>query len=336
MIIVENSPLSDHSTMRLGGTASFLCTVTKDDELLEALEFARQKNIPVRMIGIGSNIIWDDSAYRGLVIVNDYQGMYVEDNNLHIASGVIWDDAVLRSVNEALSGIEFLSLIPGTSGATPIQNVGAYGREISDTLLSLRAYDTHKREFVEIKNADCGFGYRTSRFKTTDAGRFYITSITLALTKENPKPPFYDSLQEYLDNHGIKEYTTDIIRKAVIDIRTNKLPDPKNVANTGSFFANPVITMREYDKLRANFPELKAWDYQDKMKLSAGWLLEQAGFKDYHDEATGMATWPKQSLVLVNESARSTNDLITFRNNIIAEVKEKFGITLKQEPELIS
>jgi UDP-N-acetylmuramate dehydrogenase len=335
MLFLENADLSEHSTMRLGGLAKYLCTVTSEDELLEAIRFATDNNLKTRMIGSGSNIIWNDEGFDGLIIVNNLQHFEVVDTYVIIGSGVNWDEAVRKTVEAGLSGIEFLSLIPGTTGATPVQNVGAYGKEIKDTLISLKAYDTVENKFLEISNQDCGFGYRTSRFKTTDSGRFLITEIKLKLRRENPKPPFYDSLQRYLDENKISEYTPSSIREAVIAIRSSKLPDPDVIANNGSFFANPVVSNEIYNNLFIEFPEIKAWDFEGNKKIAAGWLVETAGFSDKHDDKTGMATWGNQSLVIVNEHAVHTSDLIEFRDQIINAVFEKFGIKLDQEPELI-
>ncbi len=335
MLIVENAPLSDHSTMRLGGIARFLCYVTSENELLEAINYSINNNLNVRMIGSGSNIIWNDNGFDGLIIVNEIKGIDISENIVDIGSGVIWDEAVKYTVNAGLSGIEFLSLIPGTTGATPVQNVGAYGVEIKDLLIELRAYDMQSKTFVTLGTDECQFGYRTSRFKTSDQGRFLITKIKLKLSKNNPKPPFYESLQSYLNDSGITEYTAQNIRDAVVNIRNSKLPDPDFIANNGSFFANPIIDKIKYNELVKKFPDIKAWDHLGKKKIAAGWLVEKAGFKDFHDKKTGMATWKNQSLVLVNENASSTKDLISFRNQIVFTVKEKFDIELEQEPELL-
>lgn len=335
MLFAENVPLSDHSTMRLGGTARYLCTVDNDDELQEAIVFAENNSLEIRMIGSGSNIIWKDSGFDGLIIVNNFKNIEINENEVKIGSGVLWDEAVSYTVENGLSGIEFLSLIPGTTGATPVQNVGAYGTEIKDTLVHVKAYDIKKGEYVIINNQDCGFAYRTSRFKTSDSGRFLITEIKLKLSKNNPSPPFYESLQKYLNENNITDYSPQNIRDAVIAIRSSKLPDPEFIANNGSFFANPIIDRRVYDGLATKYPDIKAWEFDGKMKIAAGWLVEKAGFKDLHDKTTGMATWKNQSLVLVNEHATKTQDLIEFRDRIIQSVQEKFGITLEQEPEIL-
>ncbi len=333
----QNVSLANYSTMGLGGNARYLLEIHSKDELPEACQWASQQQLPVLMIGGGSNIVWRDEGFPGLVIVNKIQGFSIEDGLLDIAAGENWDSVVERSVQAGLTGIEALSLIPGSAGATPIQNVGAYGQEISDSLVAVEAYDTKAGNFVTIKAEDCGFGYRTSRFKTTDRGRFLIVSLMLQLNKGNPAPPFYTTVQKYFDEHQIDQYTPAVLRGAVVDIRTKKLPDPAKVHNTGSFFANPIIDKTSLQKLQKDYPDLPNWQTADpeRVKVPAAWLMDRAGWKAIHDDETGMATWPSQPLVLVNEHAKSTADLLTFKQKIIDSVRAKFGITLEQEPELL-
>ena len=341
MNILENVALSGYSTMGLGGVAAYLTEITSRPELTEAVQWAKSKQLPVLMIGGGSNIIWKDEGFKGLVLVNkipgyEHQKVDEENSYLIIGSGEVWDSVVERSVAAGLTGIEALSLIPGSAGATPIQNVGAYGQEISQTLTTVEAYDTQTDQFVTLAGSDCGFSYRNSRFKSQDRGRYLITGLTLHLTKGNPVPPFYGAVQTYFSAHGITAFTPQALRQAVIDIRNSKLPDPALVKNTGSFFANPIITKAEFSGINnpdAPMPNWPAGD--DSVKLSAAWLISQAGFVDHHDPTTGMATWPKQSLVLVNESAKSTADLLAFKQKIVETVQNKFGVTLVQEPEIL-
>jgi len=341
MNIQKNVSLAGHSTMGLGGSAAYLAEVTNRAEVTEALTWARQKQLPVVMIGEGSNIIWSDEGYPGLVLIDKIRGYEVYDRGtgiyLTLGSGEPWDTVVERAVKAGLTGIEALSLVPGTTGATPVQNVGAYGQEIAQTLVTVEAFDTKTGGFVTLAGSDCGFGYRTSRFKTTDHGRFFITSVTLRLTEGRPLPPFYGPVQTYFDERGITEPTPADLRQAVIAIRTSKLPDPAAVHNTGSFFANPVIDETKFKDLSTRYSMVPHWQTKDgRVKLSGAWLIEQAGFKDYHDAETGMATWPKQPLVLVNEHAKTTADLLAFKQKIVDAVQTKFGITLEQEPESIS
>ncbi len=338
----QNVSLASYSTMGLGGPAAYLVDVQSRQDVAAALGWAGTNKLPAVMIGGGSNIIWGDAGYPGLVMIDripGYEAFEEDDTNtyLTIGSGEPWDAIVERSVEAGLTGIEALSLIPGTTGATPIQNVGAYGQEIASSLVTLVAYDTQVGDFVTLRSSDCGFAYRTSRFKTTDRGRFFITSVTLHLTKGNPKPPFYSSVQKYFEDHGITEYTPASVRAAVIAIRSAKLPDPAVIRNTGSFFANPIITETQLFELRNQFEQLPYWSVDNgSAKLSAAWLIEQVGFKDYYDKATGMGTWAKQPLVLVNHHAKTTADLMAFKQKIIEAVQAKFGIVLVQEPEQLS
>lgn len=340
--VAAHVSLANYSTMRLGGTAAYAAAVTNHDELVEALAWAREHNVQPLMIGSGSNVVWRDEGFQGLVIINKILRFEVQDDGsagvlVTVGSGENWDQAVARCVERGLTGIEGLSYIPGTAGATPVQNVGAYGQDISQTLVSVEAYDLQTSGMVTIPAAECAFGYRTSRFKTVDRGRFFITSVTLRLTKGNPEPPFYGALQHYLDDHGFQAFTPKVVRDAVIALRRSKLPEPTAVANNGSFFANPVITEAAFSDIQMNFPNAPHWpvDEPGKTKVPAAWLIEQAGFKNFHDPETGMATWHAQPLVLVNESAKSTADLITFMQKIQSAVKTRFGIELQPEPELL-
>ncbi len=335
--IKEQVSLKLYSTMRLGGTARYACDITTEEDLLDALAYAEKAHLPVRAVGHGSNIIWRDEGFSGLLLIMKIEGYErIDDATIRFGAGLEWDTAVRISVDYNLSGLEFLSIIPGTVGATPVQNVGAYGKEIKDVLQSLRVYDLHERQFKTMSKDECNFGYRTSRFKAGDSGRYIITNVTFSLSPEPPEPPFYDSLQAYFLQHPVASYTPLAVREAVIAIRSSKLPDPKVVANNGSFFANPVVHVSVYTALKATYTDIKGWNIDDEnVKLAAGWLVEQAGFNNTHDSETGMATWQTQNLVLVNEHATSTSQLIAFRDNIVNAVYEKFGVTLEQEPELL-
>lgn len=341
MFIQENLPLSAYSTMRLGGPARYLTEVNKRNEIVEAINWAEIHKQSVVMVGGGSNIFWSDSGYNGLVIVNRINGfeIFKEDEvnaYVTVGSGENWDGVVARVVEAGYSGIEELSLIPGTAGATPIQNVGAYGREIADVLTTVEAYDRQQNQLVTLRASDCEFTYRSSRFKTTDKNRFFISSITFQVATQNPKPPFYGAVENYFKENKITNYSPSAIRDAVIAIRSAKLPDPAKVANNGSFFYNPIVSKEDFDKLLGSNPDMKYWHTGDgKTKLSGAWLVEQAGFKDFHDQDTGFGTWPTQTLVIVNENSTKTADLLSFKQLIIDSVKAKFGVTLEQEPELI-
>jgi UDP-N-acetylmuramate dehydrogenase len=341
MDIRRNVSLRDYSTMRLGGAAAYLVEIHSRNEVSEAVAWAEARQLPIMMIGEGSNIIWRDEGFPGLIMVNKimgYEEQQEDEENfyVHLGAGELWDSVVARVVAKGMTGIEGLSLIPGTTGATPIQNVGAYGQDISQTLVSIEAYDRNTKQIINIPSVDCGFGYRTSRFKTADRGRFFITGLSLHLLHGNPQPPFYGVLQSYFDEHNIHAFSPQVVRDAVIAIRQRKLPDPSKVANNGSFFANPIVDEGILAQLQADYGAVPHWPTDDgRVKIPAGWLMEHAGFKGIHDEPTGMAIWPQHALVLVNEHATSTAQLLAFKQRIVDTIAQKFGITLEQEPELL-
>jgi UDP-N-acetylmuramate dehydrogenase len=342
MNIQENIDLKKHSTMRLGGQARWLAEASADKDVQDLVLWAQEKNIPLLMIGQGSNIIWREEGFDGLVIVNRILGREImsEDSNsaiVQVGGGEVWDDVVGWTVETGLSGIEFLSLIPGTAGAAPIQNIGAYGKEIASVLKEVGTYDIKNGSFDTVLASDCGFSYRNSRFKTADRDRFLVTSITMQLAKTNPAPPFYESLQNYLKEHDINNFTPAIIRDAIVDIRRSKLPDPVRVANNGSFFINPIIEQAKFEKICQKYPDAISWPANSgQVRMSAGWMIEKAGFaKGYHDQQTGMGTWQNSALIMINERAGHTADLLVFKQKIINGVKAEFDIDLVQEPLLL-
>lgn len=338
MQIQTDVSLKDYSTMRIGGKAHALTTVANNNELAQAVAWAEERKLPILILGGGSNVIFSN-GYDGLVIVNRITGFEVLEDSpagatVRIGAGENWDETVKKTVDLNLHGIEALSAIPGTAGGTPVQNVGAYGAQISDTLTELTAYDTLTHTFVTLNKDACNFSYRNSIFKSPLDRHFIITSITLRLTKEQPQPPFYASLESYLAEHHITEYTVQTIRDAVIAIRAIKLPDPSVVANTGSFFKNPIISAEQAGELIAAHPTIAHWPMPDgRVKIAAGWLVEQAGLKGYASH--GMRTYEHHALVLVNDHAKNYEDLAAFRDEIIEKVKNTFSITLEQEPELL-
>ncbi len=342
MDIQSNVSLKNFSSMRLGGDARYLVQINGINQLTEALTWAEQHSINTITIGAGSNIVWRDSGFGGLVIVNRIRQWQVQEIGgsntalFTMGAGENWDDSVRKTVEMGYSGLENLSLIPGTVGASPVQNIGAYGTELKDTLVSVRVYDKKQHLFRTLSNKQCEFAYRNSCFKSSQKGRYVIVSITCKLHKQNQKPPFYESLQKYLNDKKITSYTPKNIRKAIISIRESKLPDPDKVANNGSFFANPIINKTQAIKILAKYPDAPHWETANGIKLSSAWLIEQAGYKKGHqDSETGMALWKNQALVLVNEKAKTTNDLLIFRQKIMDAVYDEFNIKLQQEPELI-
>jgi len=336
MNIQTNIPLKNLTTMKLGGNARFVTEVHADKEVVTACQDAKKQALPVFVIGSGSNIIAKDEGSDGVIIRMCIPGFEIinddaDSTTIRIGAGEDWDSVVKRTVDMNLSGIEAMSAIPGTAGATPIQNVGAYGQEIADTLQSLETYDNQTDTFVTLPNADCKFAYRYSIFRGESAGRYIITSITLKLSKKQPQPPFYDSLQKYFDENDIKTFTPEIVRNAVIEIRKNKLPDPAILPNSGSFFKNVVIEAHQLDDLKTINPNVPAYDIGNGYyKIPAGWLIEQAGFKG--KLLHGMRVYDKNALILINESATSYKDLAAARDEIISKVNAMFHVQIQQEP----
>lgn len=322
--------------MKLGGPAKYMVEVRRPSEVVEVCLDAKSKNLPIFVIGDGSNLIAHDEGYNGLIIRMRIPGFEVVTDDgesvvVKIGAGEDWDSVVKRSVDMGLSGIEAMSGIPGTAGATPVQNVGAYGQEISDTLVSLDAYDIDNDKFVTITNTDCGFLYRHSIFRGISAGRYVITTITLKLHKKATEPPFYRSLQKYMDGLNIRSYGPSIIRSSVLAIRESKIPDPKIFPCAGSFFKNAIVETWQLDDLRKADPKIPLFAMGGgKYKVPAGYLIDKAGLKG--KIFNGIRVYDKNALILVNESASSYNDLASARNKITGTVMGIFRIQLEQEP----
>jgi UDP-N-acetylmuramate dehydrogenase len=336
MEIRTNIPLKNFTTMKIGGNARFVAEVHTPQEVAEICRKAKSQNLPIFIIGGGSNVIAKDEGFNGIIIRIRIPGFEViaDDINsttIKIGAGEEWDSVVKRAVDADLSGIETMSGIPGTAGAAPVQNVGAYGQEIAETLESLEAYDIDNDKFVTLQTSDCGFSYRNSIFRGEAFGKYVITSITIKLSKNSPQPPFYESLQKYLDENGLKIFTVDVIRNAVLEIRKNKLPDPKLLPNSGSFFKNAIVEKWLIDNLQSTYPEIPMYDMGDgRYKVPSGWLIENVGLKG--SLISGMRVYDKNALVLVNESASSYNDLATARDEVIGKIRDKFRIQIEQEP----
>lgn len=336
MDIHTNIPLKNYTTMRLGGNARFMTDVRTPDEVASVCQNAVKQALPIFVLGGGSNIIVKDEGFSGIIIRNRIPGFEIiaDDSittTIKIGGGENWDEVVKRAVDMNLSGIEAMSAIPGTAGAAPVQNVGAYGQEVAETLVSLEAYDIQEARFVSLQNIDCGFSYRHSIFRGDAAGRYVILSITLKLYKAVPQPPFYKAIQDYFDTHDITLFTPQTIRDAVIAIRTDKLPDPTVTPNTGSFFKNAIIEDWQLNDLRKDYPDIPTYDMPDgRFKVPTGWLIEQAGLKG--QVLHGMKVHDKNALVLINESAKNYADLASARDEIIGAVRDKFHIMIEQEP----
>lgn len=339
MNIQENITLSNCSTLRLGGKARFFVVVGDEDQLEEAASFAMNKDLRIHVVGDGTNTVFGDEGFDGLVIKNEIEGFALDERGLLTAgSGENWDETVSTAVDEGWSGIEALSLIPGTVGAAPVQNIGGYGQELSETFVSLRAYDVENHNFIIMDKVVCEFDYRSSMLKK-NPGRYIVTQVCLQLRREQIKPPFYTTLQKYFDEHSVTEFTPKNIRKAVVAWRSSYLPDPTSIKTVGSFFVNPVIDRSTLDGLIRKHPELNdsptKWYWpqtNDSYKIAAGRLADTVGLKDFHDQETGMATWKNSALILVNESAKSYAQLDQFRRKYLEKIEQAYGITFEQEP----
>lgn len=337
----EHVSLADYCTMKLGGEARYLCTVGNKEELAEAVQWASHQGLKILMLGGGSNVVFGEAGFDGLVIIDRITGFdVIEDDDksvtIRIGAGENWDKAVQRTVDMNLSGIEALSLIPGSTGGTPVQNVGAYGQEVSQTLVGIEVYDSLDETFLTLNKDELDLGYRTSNLKVpVEQRRYFIHAVTLKLQKSMTiGRPMYEALEKYFAENNLTELTPKTVRQAVIAIRSTKLPDPAIIPNSGSFFANPIVSSEIYQNIKIKHPDVKGWPIGEYYKLAAGWLIEAAGLKDY--AAHGMKTYHKQALVIVNESAHNAQDLIEFRDEIVEKVHNKFGVILEQEPELVN
>lgn len=328
--------LKPYTTMRLGGDARFMAVATTPEEVRSLYATAKQQNLPVFVLGGGSNMLVRDEGFDGIVLLNRLKGFEIVNQTgvtttVRVAAGEIWDEVVARTVQMGLSGIEALSAIPGTAGAAPVQNIGAYGQEVADTIIAVEAYDATTDQFVTLSSDECQFAYRHSIFRGEGAGRYCITAITLELYRATPKPPFYSALERYFDEHHITQFTPQVVRDAVIAIRSEKLPDPAVKPNAGSFFKNAVIDRWQAEELLREYPTMPHYDMPgNRVKIPSGWLIEQAGMKGR--VLHGMRVHDKNALVLINESASGYADLAAARQEIIQAVYDMFHIQIEQEP----
>ena len=286
------------------------------------------------VLGGGSNVLFVQDP-DCLVLKIDLKGIrHIEKESGEVwvsaAGGEKWNDVVNYAVDLGFSGIENMALIPGTAGAAPVQNIGAYGTELMDVFVECRAFDTVTGQFVVLDNASCGFAYRDSIFKNSDKNKYIITQITLSLQKGGHPNLSYQALSTALKERGISTPTLREVADVVAGIRTFKLPDPSEVGNAGSFFKNPVIRKETYETLLLKYPTLPGYHQEnERVKIPAGWLIEQAGWKGHRDGDCG--TWKHQALVLVNHGKATGEQLLAYSERIILDVLEKFGIKLERE-----
>lgn len=334
MKIRENVPLKHLTTMRIGGDARYVVEIEKTQDVAEAFKFAEEKGLPTYILGGGANSIARDSGYNGVIILNRLNGVEIleEDDyeaTLRARSGVIWDDFVAYAVARGLTGVEALSAIPGTVGAAPVQNIGAYGQEVSQTILSVKAYDIVDKRTIVIEKTAMDLAYRSSIFNNGPlAGRFFIIHVTFRMKKGQMERPFYDSLENYIKEHDISDFSPAGVREIVKAVRGAKLPDPKHTPSAGSFFKNVYLSPME--AISAEKSGIPIRQSGKKFKVNSGWLIEQCGLKG--KLLHGFRISDKAALVLINESASGYSDLVAARNEIQDAVRIKFGMELWQEP----
>lgn len=335
MTLFENYSLTGLNTLGFEVVAERFARPETLEQLVELLALADVNGWPVLVLGGGSNLIL--SAWvPGLVIQLANSGVKPvrQQGNqvtIEVAAAESWHGLVESTLQQGWFGLENMALIPGTVGAAPIQNIGAYGVELKDSFVSLTAWDREQRQLVTIEADQCDFGYRYSRFKGRDAGRFVIWSVRFLLNTVAHLQLEYGGLATYLAGQGITSPVPQQVFTAVCDIRNSKLPDPVQVGNVGSFFENPIISQAQYDELRGRFPSLVAFpDAPGLIKLAAGWLIDQAGWKGHRQGAVGV--YDKQALVLVNHGDGDREQLLALARQIQASVSARFGVELQIEP----
>jgi UDP-N-acetylmuramate dehydrogenase len=337
--IEENINLKPFNTFGIAVNARYFSKVSTAEELLELTQTPEFKNEKHLILGGGSNILFK-SDFDGLIIKTELKGIEVIDESdevviIKVQSGELWHDLVLHCVNRQWGGIENLSLIPGTAGASPIQNIGAYGVELKDVLKEVEGIDLTTGEKLTFTNSECAFGYRDSIFKHQLKEKIFISSITLSLTKKNHLfNTSYGAIADTLKAMNVHEVSIQSISDAVIQIRKNKLPDPTQLGNAGSFFKNPVISFTHYQSLQKTFSTIPGYhSVNQEVKVPAGWLIEQCGWKGKRINHVGVHA--HQALVIVNYDNATGEEIFDLAQQIISSVKQKFYITLTPEVNII-
>lgn len=322
--------LAAYNTFRFDYQAEYFAIAETLDSLKVLLRWANHFNQPVTMIGGGSNLLISTSI-PGLVIINRLAGMSAREQvgnlvSLTVAAGENWHEVVKYVVNEGWFGIENLALIPGTVGAAPVQNIGAYGVEVKDVIARVQVVDKYTGDVYWINARDCGFAYRDSHFKGKWKDTLLITSVELSLKKQAELLLSYGGLSDRIQG---QPSLADVFQ-AVCDVRNEKLPDPNVLANSGSFFKNPIVSTSQRNALKEHFPNLVSFPFEDGYKLAAGWLIDQAGWKGKQHQGVGV--YEKQALVLVNYSERKADVLLELEEKIKHSVYALYGVELEREP----
>lgn len=337
LTIEENKNLKPYNTFGIEARAPYFCEVHSAEELQALFREERFREMPLLILGGGSNVLFTRDP-EGLVVLNKIKGTELLEENseevlVKVGGGTTWHEFVLYTIAQGWGGLENLSLIPGTTGAAPMQNIGAYGVEIKDTFDSLEAVSRTDGGLRTFKTNDCQFGYRSSVFKTSERDKWVITAVTFRLNKQPRFNTSYGAIQETLDARGITSLSLQAISDAVVHIRQSKLPDPRQIGNAGSFFKNPVIKEAHFNQLKQGYPAIPSYPQEDGIKVPAGWLIEQCGWKGHRRGAVGVHD--KQALVLVNHGGAQGSEIKQLSEEIQASVKEKFGIALEAEVNFV-
>jgi UDP-N-acetylmuramate dehydrogenase len=340
--LVEHAPLAPHCTLRIGGPARYLVEATDEATVAEAVEWAEARHLPVRVLGGGSNLVIADEGVDGLVLKMALHGVSTRDLpdavEVTAAAGEPWDALVRRTVEHGWAGLECLSGIPGLVGATPIQNVGAYGQEVSDTITAVRALDRASGRVVTLGPPECGFGYRDSLFKSGAPGRYVVLAVTYRLTPGGAPSVRYADIARDLETRGLARPSLAEVRETVLRIRRSKSmvldPGDPNARSCGSFFLNPVVdaaTLAAIDARAAGLA-MPRWPQPDgRVKLSAAWLIERAGFsRGQADGPVGLST--RHTLAIVCHDGARARDVVAFARRVRAGVEQRFGVRLHPEP----
>ncbi|CAM5248752.1 UDP-N-acetylenolpyruvoylglucosamine reductase OS=Streptomyces alboniger OX=132473 GN=murB PE=3 SV=1 [Streptomyces alboniger] len=341
---LHDAPLAPLTTFRLGGPATRLITATTDAEVVEAVREADASGTPLLLIGGGSNLVIGDKGFDGTALRIATKGFELDGTRLELAAGEVWTDAVERTVEAGLAGIECLAGIPGSAGATPIQNVGAYGQEVSSTITEVVAYDRRTHETVVIPNGECDFSYRHSRFKA-EADRFVVLRVRFELEDAGgmSAPVKYPETARTLGVEAGDRVLASVARETVLKLRAGKGmvldPEDHDSWSAGSFFTNPILTEEQFAAFRARVADRLGPDVtppgfpagDGHVKTSAAWLIDKAGFtKGYGEGRARIST--KHTLALTNRGGATTEDLLALAREVVAGVRDAFGITLVNEP----
>lgn len=334
--LIENAPLGTRNTLRVDARARLLAEIHDASKLTELLDFPAVRGGKLLVLGEGSNMLFTGDV-DATVLAMATRGVQVEQDGevarIAVAAGERWDDFVRWTLGQGFAGLENLILIPGTVGAAPIQNIGAYGTEVAEFIESVEAWDTKEQRVAVLDRAACAFAYRDSVFKH-EPGRYIVTAVRFALPRSRELRLDYAGIRDELARMGIAKPAPFHVAEAVVHLRTKKLPDPAVIGNAGSFFKNPIVDASLGEALKREHPELVSWVSSDgRWKLSAAWLIETSGFKGMRDGDAGISN--RHSLVLVNHGRATGAELWAFAQKVIEGVRSKFGVRLEPEPVVV-